>query len=264
VTLLSFFKNMNTSNDSNTVSTPVCATDTTKNSELCNEPGDPRQSTVGGQPAVSDTSKNSELCILNSDLKTPSTLNPQPAFNRDPNETPRAFNAFTTYFRLGHSRTLQVVADKLGEQLPTVKNWSSKYDWSERINHFNSGLLEQQAQAEAETARKAAADWARRTQLFREQEWESGQRLLAVVRCCLENFGDRELEKIRLSELSRALNVVSKMSHSALQNPAAADDRPALAPIQNELLAALRRMPDPAAPPPPVAVVPPTTTHSKN
>jgi hypothetical protein len=37
------------------------------------------------------------------------------------------------------------------------------------------------------------------------------------------------------------------MSHSALQNPAMDDDRPSLAPIQNELLAALNKISPPLA-----------------
>ncbi len=199
---------------------------------------------------------------------TPSGASPdthvgcQPTFSRSPGETPRAFNAFTTYFRLGHRRTLQAVADKHGEQLPTVKNWSSKYDWSERINRFNSGLLEQEAQAETEAARKAAADWAKRTAEYREQEWEDAQKLLNVVRCCLENFGDRDLEKFRISELSRALSIGSKMSRSALQSPTTDDDRPALSPIQNELLAALNKICPP--PPPPLATANSNGTHFQN
>src|ERR1041385_1152576 len=66
-------------------------------------------------------------------------------FMRLPGETPRAFSAFMTWFQLGHARSHQAVADKLGEGLPTVKNWASKYDWSDRLHAFNEGLLQQQA-----------------------------------------------------------------------------------------------------------------------
>ncbi|MDB6059855.1 MAG: hypothetical protein JWO95_3699 [Verrucomicrobiales bacterium] len=283
---------MNTSNDSTTVTMPVCATpNTTKmpsmleadhgsipnsQSAMCNGQDDSQPSTPNC--ANSDPAQNSELrteqndsqpstpCPATAPINCPSalssspspfqhpqlsTLNSQSVFPRSPGETPRAFGAFTAYFQLGQNRSLQAVADKLGEQLPTVKNWSSKYDWSERINHFNSGLLEQQAHAEAETARKAAADWAKRNAEYREQEWVAAQKLLGVVQCCLENFGERDLEKMRLSELSRALNVASKMSRSALQNPTAQDDKPAVAPIQVEMLAALKRIyGEPSAPSP--------------
>src|SRR4051812_30098307 len=87
------------------------------------------------------------------------TLSTNP-FPRCPGETPRAFNAFMTWFQLGHARSLQAVADKLGEGLPTLKNWSSKYDWSERLQAFNSGLLQQTVQAQTEQQRRRAADWA--------------------------------------------------------------------------------------------------------
>ena len=55
----------------------------------------------------------------------PSTPDAQPFFPRAPGETPRAFGAFMTFFQLGHARSCQAVADKLGEGLPTVKNWAS-------------------------------------------------------------------------------------------------------------------------------------------
>src|SRR5690349_10736277 len=75
-----------------------------------------------------------------------STINHQPAlFPRHPDEPPRAFSAFMTFFQLGHARSLGAVADRLGEALPNVKRWSSKYGWSERLLTFNSGVLQQQA-----------------------------------------------------------------------------------------------------------------------
>lgn len=246
---------MNTSNDSNAVTTTVCATpDTTKTSSMLEAGPDSirnPQSALGNEQNDSQPSTPSEA---SPDMR----VGRQPSFPRFPGETPRAFSAFITYFQLGQNRSLQAVADKLGEQLPTVKNWSSKYDWSERINHFNSGLLEQQAHAEAETARKAAADWAKRNAEYREQEWVAAQKLLAVVQCCLENFGERDLEKMRLSELSRALNVASKMSRSALQSPTTDDDRPTLSPIQNDLIAALNKI----CPPPSTSPRPELATNN--
>src|SRR5689334_3677995 len=77
------------------------------------------------------------------------TLNSQPVFPRFPGETPRAFSAFTTFFELGHSRSLPAVADLLGENHDTVRRWSSKFRWSNRIHSANSNLLQHQADAQA-------------------------------------------------------------------------------------------------------------------
>src|SRR5262252_1219979 len=106
----------------------------------------PHPSNLDVQPSTAEslepalcTPENSSPCIPNSAF----------SFPRWPGETPRAYSAFLAYFRLGYRRCLQAVADKLGEGLSTVKNWSSKFDWSERIQAFNSGLLERQAAEQA-------------------------------------------------------------------------------------------------------------------
>jgi hypothetical protein len=70
---------------------------------------------------------------------------PDQHFPRFPGETPRAYGAFITFFDLCHGRSLTAVAEKSGEGLATVKNWSSKYSWSKRIQDFNSGVLQHQA-----------------------------------------------------------------------------------------------------------------------
>ena len=80
-----------------------------------------------------------------------------PVFPRLPGETPRAYGAFTTFFQLGQGRTHQAVVDKLGEPLGTIRNWASKHGWTERLQEFNSGLLQAQAQAEAERQARGGA-----------------------------------------------------------------------------------------------------------
>lgn len=71
---------------------------------------------------------------------------PQPSappafFKCDPGETPRAFGAFKVFFELGHDRSLSAVADQLGEHLSTVKKWSGRHRWFQRIADFEAGLL---------------------------------------------------------------------------------------------------------------------------
>lgn len=184
----------------------------------------------------------------------PSALNPQPPFEPFPGETPRAFGAFMAFFDLGHARSLPGVAVQLGEKPATVKKWSSRYRWRERIQAFNSGLLRQQAEVQSALCARQAADWARRSSEYREQEWAAAQKLLGAVQCFLESFGDRDLEKMTLSQVSRALQVSSHIARQALRG-AEGPEGPVLAPIQLELAAALKKaysqpIPSPAPQPP--------------
>lgn len=51
---------------------------------------------------------------------------------------------------------------------------------------------------------------------LREQQWIAAQKLLAVVQCFLENFGDEQLEKMTLSQATSALVVALKISRMAI------------------------------------------------
>ncbi len=158
-------------------------------------------------------------------------------------ETPRAFAAFLVYFQLGHARSLQAVADKLGENPGTVKNWSSKFDWAERLQNYHSGLLQAQARDQAALQMKQAADWNRRLEQFREQEWAVAQQLLAAARCFLETFGEDDLRRMSLSQVSRAMKIASGIARAALAGadlPVAAGSE--LSPLQQQLLAGVTRV----------------------
>lgn len=90
----------------------------------------------------------------------------------------------------------------------------------------------------AAACRHQAADWARRRGEHREQEWAVAQELLAAVRCFLESFGDREVAKMTLAQVSHAFQISPRIGRQALSG-AAGPDEPALAPLQVELAAAL-------------------------
>jgi hypothetical protein len=68
--------------------------------------------------------------------------------------------------------------------IDTVKKWSSKFDWTGRIQSFNTRIL--QHEAVTETVREAVAvqrqqiaEWSVRMTLYREQQWIVGLELQA-------------------------------------------------------------------------------------
>ena len=175
-------------------------------------------------------------------ITQPSTLNAQPVFPRFPGETPRAFSAFLAFFQFGHGRSLPAVANKLDEGIDTVRKWSSKFDWSERIQSFNAGILQQHAETEAASQREQAAEWSARLADLRQQEWAASQKLLSAVQCFLETCGEEQMQKMTLSQVARALNISSNISRLAISGsdqPEKAE--PALSPIQIQLTDALKR-----------------------
>jgi hypothetical protein len=166
-----------------------------------------------------------------------------PCFQPAPGETPRAFGAFMAFFNLGHARSLQAVADRLAEGLPTVKNWSCKYAWAERLQSFNAGLLRSSARDQAALQSRLAADWADRLQRFREQEWDAAQKLIAAAQCFLESFGEEDLRKMNLAQVSRALKISSAVGRLALAGAELpASPGPDLSPVQQQFLNAVKRL----------------------
>lgn len=184
----------------------------------------------------------------------------QPHFPIRPGETPRAYGAFIAFFQLGHARSLPALADNIGESLGTIKNWSAKYDWTGRIHAFNSGLLQQQVDSQ----RQQAADWAKRINEFREQEWNASQKLLGAARCFLESYGEEELQKMTLAEVSRALDISSRIGRLALNGSSSPDQQPAMSAAQTEIAALLKRMYEPTLPLPATPTVNLSTTTSAN
>lgn len=163
-----------------------------------------------------------------------------PRFPRLPGETPRAFGAFLAYFDLGQPRSLAAVARQLGEKLDSVKKWSSRHRWSDRIASFHSSLLQQQVDAQLACHREIAADWARRSRECREQEWASAQKLRAAAQCFLETFGDQQVEKMTLAQVSRAVQIAARLARQALAD-APLPETSAQTPIQLEIEAALQK-----------------------
>jgi len=204
------------------------------------------QHTVPAENASSAASATSPAPLPGSSfevrsLNAPPAPDPQPSFEPFPGETPRAFSAFMAFFDLGHARSLPGVAVQLGEKPAAVKKWSSRYRWCERIQAFNSGLLRQQAGVQAALCAQQAVDWARRSSEYREQEWAAAHQLLGAVQCFLASFGDRDLEKMTLSQVSRALQISSLVARQAMRGAGGPEAGPVLAPLQLELTAALKK-----------------------
>jgi hypothetical protein len=157
-----------------------------------------------------------------------------------PGETPRAFAAFRAWQDLGPSRSLPLLAEHLGEPLDTLKRWSSRHRWARRLTDLAAAQWQQQVDAAGAAATPAAADWAARTEAFREQQWLIAQQLLAAARCFLESFGESQLERMTLSQVSRAIHISSLLARHAVQ-PGEGLAPPALSRLQLDLLAALDR-----------------------
>lgn len=54
-------------------------------------------------------------------------------WERQPDETPKAYEAFALYRDAGSDRSIAKVAEKLGKSEALLNRWSSKYEWVKRV-----------------------------------------------------------------------------------------------------------------------------------
>jgi hypothetical protein len=125
----------------------------------------------------------------------------------------------------------------------TVKKWSSRHDWAERLQAFQSGLFEEQTRKDLASQQQIASQWAERLNDLREKEWHVTQRLLDAAECFLENFGEEELSKMTLASVARALKVSSSIGRLAVAGgDLPADPDTSLSIVDRQFLEAAERL----------------------
>lgn len=68
------------------------------------------------------------------------------SWNRLPNESTKAYEAFKIYLEL-ENRSLQKVAERLTISRQSVNKWSKKFDWEERATAYDSSIVEAERKA---------------------------------------------------------------------------------------------------------------------
>lgn len=56
-----------------------------------------------------------------------------PSYNRLPDETAKAYEAFSVYRDMGMERTKEAVSEKLSKSGTLIRRWASKYNWDDRV-----------------------------------------------------------------------------------------------------------------------------------
>lgn len=67
----------------------------------------------------------------------PTPTTPPPPWDKQPGDTPKAWNAFTIYRDLGPSRTLAAAALQMGRNRQTLADWSARHAWQFRVEAWD-------------------------------------------------------------------------------------------------------------------------------
>jgi hypothetical protein len=100
-----------------------------------------------------------------------------PAWEPMPRETPRAYEAAWTYFKMGSSRSQSAVAEELGKRLSQMQRWSTRWDWVRRAAAYDDHLATVARKAIEKQASEDAAKWRRRAEEHREKKFLRGEKL---------------------------------------------------------------------------------------
>lgn len=136
-------------------------------------------------------------------------------FEQQRNESAKAFAAFSVYLGLGPERSLAAVGQKLGKSGTLVERWSRKFDWAGRVQAHAAHMAVIEREASEALARSKAAEWLKRAEDVREREWEMHEKCIEAARRALRAFMEREKVYANLADISRILEVASKLGRLA-------------------------------------------------
>lgn len=136
-------------------------------------------------------------------------------FEQLPKESAKAFEAFSVYLNMGPERSLGAVGQKLGKSRGLLERWSAKFDWAGRVQAQAAYLAVVEREATEAVARGRSAVWVKRQQEIREREWEMHEKCIAAAKRGLAAFMEREKVYANLADISRMLEVASKLGRLA-------------------------------------------------
>ena len=102
--------------------------------------------------------------------------------HRLPNESAKAYAAFTAYAEMGPQRSMRVLGRNLNKSVTLLSGWAKKFKWQKRVAQFDDEQAELKAKAEREAMEKEAAKWAKRQMALRDERYAAAEELEAKVR----------------------------------------------------------------------------------
>lgn len=124
------------------------------------------------------------------------TNTPEP-WERQPEETTKAFEAFCVYRDLGTERSIAKTGRQLGKNRVTLEGWSSKYEWVKRV-----------AAWDAEQDRIARQEQIKAIKAMRNRHAGMAKAMIVKAGRALQRIPE---EEIKASDISRMIEVASKL-----------------------------------------------------
>ncbi len=134
-----------------------------------------------------------------------------PSFARLPNESVKAFEAFTAYLGMGGSRSLEAVGQKLGKSRALMERWSKRHNWVARVDAHAVHMAALMRREEVQVVREFALERAKREEAQKESEWQARCELLALAREKITEWRANPKKLGTLEGIARLLELASKL-----------------------------------------------------
>ena len=126
------------------------------------------------------------------------------AFEQQPKESHKAFAAFSLYLSMGPERSTEAVAKKLAKSEQLVRRWSSRWDWTDRVQAYATHMALVERESTEALLRAKSVDWLQRQEEHRAEEWQVRGELPGCRETLVKDRRVRGIEVLcRLSRIKR-------------------------------------------------------------
>jgi hypothetical protein len=141
------------------------------------------------------------------------------AFEQQPKESNKAFEAFSLYLTLGANRSLAAVAQKLDKSHTLIARWSTKFDWTARVRAHGAHLALIERESIEALERVKSIEWAKVHEDQKISEWKARCELLELAREAIQRWRDNPKRCGTLEGIGRLLELASKLGRLASGMP---------------------------------------------
>ena len=97
-------------------------------------------------------------------------------FEQQPKESGKAFAAFVDYLGMGPERSLEAVRVKCGKSARLIPRWSSRWNWTERVQAHAAWVAGIERQAIEGRLVGKAVEWAKTHEAIRREAWAEAEK----------------------------------------------------------------------------------------
>jgi len=164
-------------------------------------------------------------------------------------ETAGALEAFHCYFEMPKDvRSLKKVAEQLGYNESTVREWSAKFGWRDRIRKYQTGLINTRIQSDAAAAKELALAKVDRQAFRREKLIKLSNFIFQLTEKLLEHWLHTSLDKAKLSDITKLFELALKIAALGDNDASSDPDEKEKSTLLAEVEASLKRIKIPGTP----------------